>query len=114
MKDKIHIQSFNEHQENLNISDVSSSFNKPLTIKELKERLEFLLKDEQVSENDYVFYHLPDEDEGSYESLRPVSNIGGPNLKFFHSQKDILEKLVKMEGVQISFLSPNVRDKRLG
>ena len=25
MKDKIHIQSFNEHQENLNISDVSDS-----------------------------------------------------------------------------------------
>jgi DnaJ-class molecular chaperone len=26
MKDKRHIQSFNEHQENLNISDVSGSF----------------------------------------------------------------------------------------
>ena len=26
MKDKRHIQSFNEHQENLNISDVSESF----------------------------------------------------------------------------------------
>jgi hypothetical protein len=26
MKDKRHIQSFNEHQENLNISDVSSLF----------------------------------------------------------------------------------------
>jgi len=107
-------QQLNEASENLNISDVSSSFNKPLTIKELKERLEFLLKDGQVSENDYVFYHLPGEDEGSYESLRPVSNIGGPNLKFFHSQKDILDKLTKMEGIQISFVSPNVRDERLG
>lgn len=27
MKDNKHIQSFNEHQENLNISDVSHSFN---------------------------------------------------------------------------------------
>ena len=36
MKDKKHIQSFNEHQENLNISDVSRSF----TIEDLKSAFE--------------------------------------------------------------------------
>jgi len=33
MKDKGHIQSFNEHQENLNISDVSDSQNQKLPTK---------------------------------------------------------------------------------
>jgi len=33
MKDNKHIQSFNEHQENLNISDVSDSQNKKLPTK---------------------------------------------------------------------------------
>ena len=33
MKDNKHIQSFNEHQENLNISDVSDSY---LTLEEVK------------------------------------------------------------------------------
>lgn len=114
MKDLKHIRRFNESEENLNISDVSDSLNKPITIKELKERLDFLLKDGQVSEDDYLFYHLPDEDPGSYDSLRPIGNIGGPNLKFFHSQKDKLEELIKIEGVDITFVSPNLRDKRLG
>jgi hypothetical protein len=31
MKDNKHIQSFNEHQENLNISDVSHSFDKDIS-----------------------------------------------------------------------------------
>ena len=31
MKDKGHIQSFNEHEENLNISDVSHSFDKDIS-----------------------------------------------------------------------------------
>ena len=86
----------------------------PITVRQFKERLDFLLKEGQVSEDDYVFYHLPGEDEGSCDSLRPVANIGSPNIKFFHSQKDKLEELIKMEGIQVSFISPNLRDKRLG
>lgn len=89
------------------------NFNKPLTIKEVKERIDFLLKNGYVDENDYLFYILPDMDEGSYESLMPISNICGPNIIFFHSQKDILEGLVKMKGVDICFVSPNLMDKNL-
>jgi hypothetical protein len=37
MKGKGHIQSFNEHQENLNISDVRSSFSKKSSIKKFLE-----------------------------------------------------------------------------
>jgi len=37
MKGKGHIQSFNEHQENLNISDVMSSFNDEKLVKFIKE-----------------------------------------------------------------------------
>jgi len=111
MEDLKRIRRFNESED---ISDVSDSLNKPITIKELKERLDFLLKDGQVSEDDYLFYHLPDEDPGSYDSLRPIASIGGPNLKFFYSKKDKLEELIKIEGVDITFVSPTLRDKRLG
>ena len=81
---------------------------KPLTIKELKERIEFLLTSGQVKEEDYVFYNLPYEDEGTYDSLRPVGNISGTNIDFLLEDKDIFNELIKMKGIVISFVSPKV------
>ena len=50
MKGKRHIQSFNEHQENLNISDVISSENL------IKWHNDFyLISDEQPKDGDYFF-----------------------------------------------------------
>jgi len=51
MKDKKHIQSFNEHGENLNISDVSDS--KLYTRYEVIRLLEDLYEDVAYSYNDY-------------------------------------------------------------
>ena len=57
MKDNKHIQSFNEHQENLNISDVSDSIkNRQNEIERCKVRLS-KLKDEWrlMTKNDFNF-----------------------------------------------------------
>ena len=91
-----------------------NKFPKPLTIKQLKERLDLLLSWGDVSEDDYVFYFLPGEDEGSYDSMRPISNIGGPGIKLFHSEKSKLDELIKLEAVNMCFVSPKVRSKNLG
>lgn len=45
MKDQKHIKSFNEHQENLNISDVMNSI-----LSELKQELEWYNEDEAKTE----------------------------------------------------------------
>jgi len=82
----------------------------PLTVKEFKKGIEFLLESGQVSEDDYIFYHLLGEDEGNYGSLRSLGNLSGPNIKFFPEQKDVLDKLKKMKGVQICFISPNINE----
>ena len=55
MKDKRHIQNFNEHQENLNISDVMCSFIKDnlsvgLSMDGTSVTVKLFLKDEIISE----------------------------------------------------------------
>ena len=67
MKDKRHIKSFNEHQENLNISDVSSSDTITLTKKEL----ETFLQDWSAGYSGEEMYNNWDE-----KSLRIVKFLG--------------------------------------
>tara|TARA_R110000868_G_scaffold224034_2_gene475898 strand:+ start:499 stop:786 length:288 start_codon:yes stop_codon:yes gene_type:complete len=51
MKDKKHIQSFNEHQENLNISDVSDSETKIIQIKNEYSEIDKELKELHKKQN---------------------------------------------------------------
>ena len=52
MKDKRHIKSFNEHQENLNISDVSDSL---VNFKKLKNIIEDSIENGEIDGLNYVF-----------------------------------------------------------
>jgi hypothetical protein len=85
----------------------------PMTIKQLKERLEFALQN-GASEDDHVFYMPIGEDEGNSDALIPIETISTPTIHFFHSERDRLAELIKREGVVMAFVSPKVRDKRFG
>ena len=81
-----------------------------MLVKELIEKLNKLIELGLISEDDLVFYHLPDEDEGSLDSLYPVNNVSSPNIKFDEFRKEDLDKLTNRvnEGVQIAFISTKI------
>ena len=67
MKGKRHIQSFNEHQENLNISDV---------IKRLQtDDSEITFGDYFLEVGEYNFIHILIEDDGDYEDYKLPNGI---------------------------------------
>ena len=74
MKDKRHIQSFNKHQENLNISDVSDSDYKEL--KTISQLIEYLQKIKEKEGDIFVCYSEEHEYWGSAESwITPGYNL---------------------------------------
>ncbi len=59
MKGKGHIQSFNEHQENLNISDVSDSkINESMSVKDRLEKIERIKRQYGSESNQYIIIAL--------------------------------------------------------
>jgi hypothetical protein len=76
MKDNKHIQSFNEHQENLNISDVSDSFLSPE---------EFLIDWEDKDDSTHPNIDIRDEWTKRINQLKIYSKMAVENaLKNYH------------------------------
>lgn len=79
---------------------------KPLTIKQLIDKLNLVMKEFNVSENDYVFFTPVGEDDVS--ALTPVHNICGNTIKFHEWDKQELNKIIKNRGIDLCFVSPNI------
>ena len=72
MKDKRHIQSFNEHQENLNISDVSDSYEKSIINDFSKKKKEYEESEDVMNE---YFSKIVDEMLGTSKSKEDLIKI---------------------------------------
>jgi hypothetical protein len=75
---------------------------KPLSIKQLIDKLNLIMKEFDVSENDYVFFTPVGEDEGNVSALTPVFNVSCPSLKLNKSE---LKKIINNRGIDLSFVS---------
>ena len=106
MKDKIHIQKFNEHQENIYISDVISS-EKINTLKdlgwsnkEIYDLVNFLMLDDSELKNVKLtsLKGVPSNIKGSLEDVKLTSLKGLPsNIK---GSSEDLPNLTSLDGVE--------------
>ena len=78
---------------------------KPLTIRELIDKLNLVITEFDVSEDDYVFFTPVGADEGNLNALTPVHNICGNTLKCYDFNKNLIEKIMENDGVNLSFVS---------
>lgn len=80
----------------------------PLTIKQLIDKLNLVMSEFDVSEDDYIFFIPVGEDEGDVSVLTPVHNICGNTIKFHEYDKNELDKIIKNKGVDLCFVSPKI------
>lgn len=85
---------------------------KPLTIKQLIDKLNLVMREFDVSENDYIFFTPVGEDEGDITALTPVNNICGSTLKVYEWNKHKYKKIINNKGIDLCFVSPDI-DKLL-
>jgi hypothetical protein len=81
---------------------------KPLTIKQLIDKLNLVMREFDVSENDYVFFTPVGEDEGDVSALTPVHNICGGTIKFHEWDKNELKKIINNRGIDLCFVSTDI------
>lgn len=81
---------------------------KPLTIKQLIDKLNLVMTKFDVSENDYIFFIPVGQDEGDVSALTPVHNICGNTIKFSEYDKEELNKIIKNKGIDLCFVSPKI------
>ena len=81
---------------------------KPLTIKQLIYKLNLVMKEFNVSENDYIFFTPVGEDEGDVSALTPVHNICGSTIKFHEWNKEELKNIINNRGIDLCFVSPDI------
>jgi hypothetical protein len=83
---------------------------KPLTIRQLIDKLDLVMKEFNVSENDYIFFTPVGEDEGDVSALTPVHNICGSTIKFQQWNKEELKNIIKNRGIDLCFVSPDIKN----
>jgi len=74
-----------------------------MTVRELIDKLEWSIENGYIKNEDYLFYALPNEDEGNIKNLRPVSNIKNPSIRLFPEDEGIKETLQK-QSIDLCFI----------
>ena len=89
---------------------MDNTVNKPITVRELVDKLNLVMDKGWVNENDMVFFGKLGEDEGSLDSLFPVANITGNSIFLLKSDTEKLAEMKAMEGIELSFIVDGVRN----
>ena len=79
---------------------------KGMTARELIEKLEWGIENGYLKDEDYVFYLLPNEDEGDTSALRPVSNISAPSIQMFRNEEETIEGMLLKQPISLCFVKP--------
>lgn len=77
-----------------------------MTVRQLIEKLEWCIENGFVKDEDYVFYNLPNEDEGNVANLRPVSNIASPSIIMFKGEEETIEGMLQKQSIDLCFVKP--------
>ena len=102
------LNTFNEFV-NENNQDDELEFDKPVTIGELKAKLDLVTREFDVTDDDYVFFTLPGTDEGVIENHIPVTGICGDHIHLVKGQEKRLETIFNKEGVNLCFFVKGTR-----
>jgi len=89
---------------------MDNTVNKPITVRELVDKLNLVMDKGWVNENDMVFFGKLSEDENSLDSLFPVANITGNSIFLLKSDTEKLAEMKAMEGIELSFIVDGVRN----
>ena len=81
----------------------------PLTIKQLIDKLNLVMKQFDVSENDYIFFTPVGEDEGDVSVLTPIYNICTPSIQFHDWDEDQLKQIKQNKGIDLCFVKPDIK-----
>ena len=81
----------------------------PLTIKQLIDKLNLVMEQFDVSENDYIFFTPVGEDEGDVSVLTPIHNICTPSIQFHDWNEDQLKQIKQNKGIDLCFVKPDIR-----
>lgn len=77
-----------------------------MTVKQLIAKLQWAIENDFLKEEDYVFYALPDEDEGNVANLRPVSNIEVTSFLMFRNEGETIEGMLQKQPINLCFMKP--------
>ena len=78
---------------------------KGMTVRDLIDKLEWSIENGYIKDDDYVFYILPKEDEGSVDSLRPVVNIANPSIPMRYGDAELVEGMLQKEAISLCFIN---------
>ncbi len=82
-----------------------------MTVRELIDKLEWSIEKGYIKDEDYVFYTLPNKDEGNISNLRPVSNIANPSIRLF-PEDEVIEEMLQKQSIDLCFIKIS-RDRKL-
>lgn len=81
-----------------------------MTVRQLIDKLEMSIEKGFIKDEDYVFYGLPDEDEGNVGALRPINNIAVPTITMFRDDEEKIEGMLQKQSINICFIKPKYWD----
>lgn len=81
----------------------------PMTVKDLMSKLNLMLNDTsghmKISEDDYVMFCLPGEDEGILSSFVPVENVTGGTVNLLPERNSEFQAVMRKEGASLTFFA---------